>query len=322
MTSRNHAGGIHHYLKLNGLGGASTVDASEMLGEGHWVHLDAAHPDSRAWLETHTTLIPIAIDALLAEETRPRLATRGNNLLVTLRGINPDADQDLEDMISLRVWCDGTRLISTRLRSLQSTQDIRDAFNEGVGPKTMIEILTLGIDLLLQRMELPLHRLEEDAINLEDQLLEENQSVNHAELSNLRRNVLGLRRFLGPQRETLFALAAAQLEWITDIERIQLRELGERQARHVDLLDHIASRITVAQEEIRNTLTNAMNERMYVMSIAAALFLPLSFFTGLMGINVGGMPGIDDSRAFWIVVGLCLAAISGLLYLFRRRGWW
>lgn len=76
MTSRNHAGGIHHYLKLNGLGGASTVDASEMLGEGHWVHLDAAHPDSRAWLETHTTLIPIAIDALLAEETRPRLATR------------------------------------------------------------------------------------------------------------------------------------------------------------------------------------------------------------------------------------------------------
>jgi zinc transporter len=134
--------------------------------------------------------------------------------------------------------------------------------------------------------------------------------------------VLGLRRFLGPQRETLLGLAAAQLEWLSDIDRIQLRELGERQARHVDLLDHIASRITVAQEEIRNKLTNAMNERMYVMSIAAALFLPLSFFTGLMGINVGGMPGIEDSRAFWIVAGLCLAVILGLLYLFRRRGWW
>jgi len=322
MTSRTYTGGIHHYLKLDGLGGASSVDPTEMLGEGHWVHLDAAHPDSSAWLETHTTLIPMAIDALLAEETRPRLATRGNNLLVTLRGINPNADQDLEDMISLRVWCDGTRLITTRLRSLPSTQDIRDAFNEAIGPKTVLEILMLGIELLLERLEPSLHRLEEDAIDLEDRSLEGNESVSHAELSNLRRNVLGLRRFLGPQRETLLGLAAAQLEWLSDIDRIQLRELGERQARHVDLLDHIASRITVAQEEIRNKLTNAMNERMYVMSIAAALFLPLSFFTGLMGINVGGMPGIEDSRAFWIVAGLCLAVILGLLYLFRRRGWW
>jgi len=322
MTAGTYAGGIHHYLKLDGLGGASSVDPAAMLDEGHWVHLDAAHPDSRAWLEAHTTLIPIAIDALLAEETRPRLATRGDNLLVTLRGINPNADQDLEDMISLRVWCDGTRIISTRLRSLPSTQDIRDAFNEAIGPKTVLHVLVLWIDRLLQRMEPSLHQLEEGVIDLEDRLLEENQSDNHAELSNLRRNMLGLRRFLGPQRETLLALAVAQLDWLSDIDRIQLRELGERQARHVDLLDHLANRTTVAQEEIRNTMTNAMNERMYVMSIAAALFLPLSFFTGLMGINVGGMPGIDDARAFWIVVGLCLAVILGLLYLFRRRGWW
>jgi zinc transporter len=322
MTGSEATGAIHHFMRLDGAGGASPVEHATLVTTGHWVHLDAAHPDSRPWLQDHTDLIPTAIEALLAPETRPRLATRGANLLLTLRGVGLDHSHDLADMISLRIWCDGTRMISTRLRSLKSTQDVREALEEGKGPTSINGLLIFWVERMLKRMESPLQHLEESIMDMEDRALEAANQTSHADLSQLRRQILGLRRFLGPQREALLALADANVNWLDDLARAQLRESGERQSRHVDLLDHMYSRIAVAQEELRNTLSNQMNERMYVMSIAAALFLPLSFFTGLMGINVGGMPGIDDAYAFWIVVGLCGIAISGLLFLFRKQGWW
>jgi zinc transporter len=60
---------------------------------------------------------------------------------------------------------------------------------------------------------------------------------------------------------------------------------------------------------------------MYVLSIVAAVFLPLGFFTGLMGINVGGMPGVEHDGAFWLVVALCVGVTSALGIVFRRKKW-
>ena len=57
-----------------------------------------------------------------------------------------------------------------------------------------------------------------------------------------------------------------------------------------------------------------MNKNLYLISIIAAIFLPLGFLTGLLGINVGGIPGTDVTWAFWAVCAL-LAALGAL-------GWW
>lgn len=64
-----------------------------------------------------------------------------------------------------------------------------------------------------------------------------------------------------------------------------------------------------------------LNQRMYLLSIVAATFLPLGFFTGLMGINVGGMPGVEDQKAFWVVTRLCFVLFVLLTNVLRWRKW-
>ncbi|USN98292.1 MAG: hypothetical protein H6810_08900 [Phycisphaeraceae bacterium] len=60
---------------------------------------------------------------------------------------------------------------------------------------------------------------------------------------------------------------------------------------------------------------------MHLLTLFAAVLLPLGLLTGLLGINVGGMPGANDPWAFWIVcVGLCVVA-AGLVGLFRWLRW-
>ena len=86
-------------------------------------------------------------------------------------------------------------------------------------------------------------------------------------------------------------------------------------------MDETRDRAVLANEELANRIAEQMNERSYLFTVAAVIFLPLGFLTGLLGINVGGMPGVDSDLAFWIVVLLCAIAALGLTWMFRRRGW-
>jgi zinc transporter len=60
---------------------------------------------------------------------------------------------------------------------------------------------------------------------------------------------------------------------------------------------------------------------MLVLSIVAAVFLPLSFLTGLMGMNVAGLPGTVNPWSFWILVLLMVLAAACIMVVFRIRRW-
>ena len=86
-------------------------------------------------------------------------------------------------------------------------------------------------------------------------------------------------------------------------------------------VDAVRERAAVTQEELLSRLSEQLNQRMYVLSIVAAVFLPLGFLTGLLGINVGGIPGADNAQAFWIFSGLLLIAVVIQLLVFRWKKW-
>jgi zinc transporter len=141
------------------------------------------------------------------------------------------------------------------------------------------------------------------------------------ELAELRRQVVSLRRFLAPQREALSRLHSARLSWLDDDERARLRETSNQLTRYVEDLDAVRDRAGVTHEQIESHLSEQLNRRMYVLSIIAAIFLPLGFLTGLLGVNLGGIPGANSELAFGIFA-LGLAAVGGLVaWLFLRSRW-
>ena len=66
-------------------------------------------------------------------------------------------------------------------------------------------------------------------------------------------------------------------------------------------------RAAVIQEELAGRLAEQMNKRMYMLSMVAAVFLPLGFLTGLLGINFGGIPGAGNPLGFEWVIGVLVA---------------
>jgi zinc transporter len=130
-----------------------------------------------------------------------------------------------------------------------------------------------------------------------------------------------VRRFLAPQREALEALARQARDILGEDCIAAVREQSDRIARYVEDLDLVRERAMVLQEELLNRNVEQQNARMYVLAILSAIFLPITFITGLFGMNVAGLPGTRDAHAFGFVLAIMAAALAVAVALMRRKHW-
>lgn len=287
----------------------------------YWLHFDYEQQTTKQWLNSQSDLNQVVIDALLNDETRPRASAFNDGILISLRGVNLAANSNPEDMVSIRLWLSSSKVISTRHRTLLSTKDIADEFDRGQGPKTPAELVTILTERLIYRMADTIDEIEDKVSEIEEAILIASNYSLRNELSDLRRQIISLRRYLAPQREAMQQLLSEKVTLFNPEQKIQLRETTDHLIRFIEDLDSIKDRAAVSQEELSNRLAEQMNTRMYVLSIVAAIFLPLGFLTGLLGINVGGIPGSDNQYAF-AIFGLLLTVIVSLqIWVFKKNKW-
>ena len=314
---------FHFSCLLDGKGGLAPFDPVVPPYEGQtlWIHLNMENPAARDWLNSQDYLNPLAIEALLTIESRPRLTKLGNSALLAFRGVNLNEGAQPDDMIGIRLWADETRVISTFRRTLKSVDSIEQELRAGDGPKDSAEFIADLAYKLVTRMSDLVDDLEETIADLEARVLDSASRDTRYSLSDLRRQIIALRRYLAPQREALSSLISSKLNWLHEEHRVSLRETSDQLIRHLEDLDAVRERAAVTQEELKSRFAEQQNVRMYVLSIVSAIFLPLGFLTGLLGINVGGIPGADNPWSFAIFLAFLIIVVGGLLVYFRMKKW-
>jgi zinc transporter len=286
-----------------------------------WVHLNYTDAESRRWVLEESNLPPIAAQALLTEETRPRTTLFGDAALLALRGVNLNPGSDPVDMISIRAWATGQWIITTHKRPLLSITDITNLLDVNTGPLNTGDFIVELIHRLTLRIEDTIEEAEDQVAQLEEDVVTTGDNAFRSALSDIRRRAIILRRYLSPQREAMIKLYAEHIPWLTDTHRLHLHEATNRLIRHIEDLDAIRDRAAITQEELSNRHSEQMNERMYVLSLMAAIFLPLGFLTGLLGINLGGIPGAGNKWAFLFFLAILAVVICCQLLYFKKRKW-
>lgn len=310
--------------RLNGTGGGEALaweDLADGEAEDRWIHLHRQTDETRRWLVEQSGLDNFVIDALLAEESRPRCEVFPEGVLLDLRGVNLNPNSDPEDMVSLRLWIEPNRVISVRRRRLLAAQDLRDLIETGRGPRSTGELVARLSALLVARMSPVISDLDDQVDELETAVVATTARELRNRLGTLRRQTIALRRYIAPQREALGRLINEELPWMDQRIRMRLREAMDAVTRYLEDLDSARDRAAVVYEELSGRFAEQMNRTMYVLTLVASIMLPLGFLTGLLGINVSGIPGADYSWAFLIVcVFLALLATAQIL-IFRRLHW-
>ena len=224
-------------------------------------------------------------------------------------------------MVSLRFWIEADRIISLRHKRVLSTQDVKDEIVSGKGPKTTSELLSTVIERVADRIADYVDGVEAKMLEYEDAADVENIVKLRANVSNLRREAAMVRRYLAPQREALEALFRQSATLLVKEDRHYVQELSDRIIRYVEDLDLVREKAVVLQEELMNLTAQQQNDRMYVLSIVAVIFLPISFVTGLFGMNVAGLPGLETPSAFFYVAMAMTVMVVGALAYFRFKKW-
>ena len=286
-----------------------------------WVHLDAENDTALSWLNQHSGLNPLIREALLEQGTRPRSVVYESGVLVILRGVNYSPDADPEDMAAIRMFFSDQRIITLRRSRVMAIQDLHDKLVSGGGPTTVGEFFVAVVDRITDRIGEVVADIEERVDDLEDTIVSAQTAELRPRLAELRRESIHLRRYIAPQRDMLARLTHERIAWLTEPDRILLRESAERTARYVEDIDTARERALIAQEELNSRLAERMNRAMYTLSIVAAIFLPLGLLTGLLGINVGGMPGTENPWAF-LIVTVCLVLLAVVLIAWFKRIKW
>ena len=315
-----------HAVALDGNGGGRpleplAIDAALAGPEVVWLHLDMNVQSAREWIARREDIDSTIEDALLANETRPRAVSTDRGLLLVLRGVNMNPGAQPDDMVAVRLWIEPGRIISIRRRRVFSIQDIRDAIDAGRGPCSEGEFAVMLVEKLAERIGIIVDSIEELAQKAETDSPAAEPNALRTEVGAIRRRTAAIRRYLAPQRDALDRLYRNPGPLFASHEAEALREQADRITRYLEDLELVRERAIVLQEELMNRVAQEQNSRIYLLSVIAAIFLPLTFVTGLLGMNVAGLPGTDDPAAFVISLLIMGGLGVALAVFFKWRRW-
>ncbi|MDD3668730.1 MAG: CorA family divalent cation transporter [Alphaproteobacteria bacterium] len=309
---------------FNGRGGVRKIspqDIHKKQSGQTWVHVDYQDEDNQALIEK-LSLNKTITAALLDTDTSPRFIAHKKGLLLIMRGINFDK-RVAEDMIALRVWLEKGRLITLSHRSIPCIPFIQDALHRGKGPKNPVECLLAIAVCMTQNIALSIHWLHDVTDDLEDALIEEQgYSVRglYKQVADIRHKILELRRYIAPQ-ENVFKTLAGGTPLFGPDHLPQLTDIDADLHKALEDLDYLRDHASIIQTQLDNKMNVIFTQAMYLMSIVVVIFTPVTFVTGLLGSNIGGIPFSDHPNGFLFIVLILVIVIAFQLWLLKRKKW-
>jgi zinc transporter len=285
-----------------------------------WLHLDGRDPESLRWLEEESGIPGPAIRALRAIETRPRIEVFDGGALINLRGLGATPEDDPDELVSIRLWAQAGQVISVSFRSLLDLEFVREQMVEGRlrDPGDLISSLAMHIT---DRLDPQIAQQGDTIDECETDLDPDRAFAMRRVISRVRSQAISYRRFVSPQRQALERLATLSCGWLEEDDHIHLREAADRFARMAEELEAIRERSALLHEQLTDLRAEQLETRTLVLSIVALIFLPLTFITGLLGMNVEGIPFAHSPWSFWGVVIFCFVVAIGVSGYFVWARW-
>ncbi len=295
------------------------AQVADYRGDGFvWLHVEGAGRNGRPDLPS--SLPDLAANALLASETRPRCDEIEEGAIINLRGNALVATADSDRLVSIRVWVEGGRITSVTRNPLAALAKVEAAMLAGK--------LCDGGDFVAALAQAISTELDPEVAELGDALDDCEAGIESADIYALRRRIaalrsqaIALRRFVAPDRDALASMAQLPFAWISKDDRVHLRDAADRFARMAEELEAVRERAALLHEQLTDLRAEIVDRRSLAIAVVAFIFLPLTFVTGLLGMNVDGIPFADHEWAFWGVFGVCVLIALAVLGWFAVRQW-
>ena len=264
------------------------------------------------------------IEDILNTEQRPKIEIFDNYIFITMKMLTYDKKQNeiQDEQISLIL---GKHFVlSFQEQEGDVLGPLRDRLNGGAGRlrKLGSDYLMYAImDIIIDHYFYVLECMDDEINQLEDMVMNTPVQSQLQRIHYLKRELVDFRRAVWPVREVVSTLTREEYNLITRTTEPFLRDLYDHVFNTSEMIESLRDMVSGLMDVYLSNVSNRMNEVMKVLTIIATIFIPLSFFAGIYGMNFEYMPELKWHYSYFILWGFIIIAAGSMVYFFRRKKW-
>ena len=285
-----------------------------------WLHFSLADVRAKKWISSYERIPARAREILLDSDLHIRLEHVERGFAGILGDLHFDFDGDPDRLGEIHLFVDESLVVTARLHPLKVVDQLRLELRRGMAvtstPRPVIQFIEDFADVVATVIA-----SQSDLVDhVEDKILKDRFLREGGELGGVRRLLARLRRHMNARRSALTQVAHRPLAWWSQDDTSDLPRAIERLDRIALDLESVQERARLLHEEIAGRTAEATNHNLYIVSLLTAIFLPITLITGIFGMNVGGLPWVEESTGFlWVFGIMILTAVTSLVLLHWRR---
>ena len=300
------------------------ADISELRKDGVrlWIDIEAPSAEDTEWLAKEFGFHELALIDVLNNAVRPKQETYEDVLFTVVGAVNLNPGEDALDTINLNIFLTNHYIVSAHSKPLKTTRSTIAGLKKGRNWLTRgtDHVYYRLLDGVVDRYLDILDEMEEQFSDIEFKVFNTNDKSIQEEIFREKRRIAFLKRSIGPKRDALRELVHGSFEQIRPETQILLRDVLDHVMRINDGIESYRELASGLIDSYMSRLSNRMNEVMKLMSIIATVMLPLSFLTGVFGMNFEVIPGLHFEYGFWLLCFFMAILIVMIIWFFRRKG--
>ncbi|MCC3377091.1 magnesium/cobalt transporter CorA [Cohnella sp. REN36] len=282
----------------------------------YWIDADV---DDLVVLQPHFGLHDLAVeDCQNEEEQRPKLEVYDSHYFLVINSIRFDNEEIF--LRALNIFLGRHYLVTVTRQKINELRAIKPVLWEqevNTADRFMYHLVDLVVDnyfVVGDRIEARIEQLEED-------ILMHTKKSHLNEIISLRSEILWLKKVLGPQRDVIAVLNKKDLRLIDDQLQKYFVDIHENAIKIYETFETYRDLMANLREAYQSSVANRANEIMRVFTALTTIFMPLTFITGVYGMNFDYIPGMHDSYGSIILLGIMIGLGFGMFYFFRKKDW-
>src|SRR5690348_11278900 len=301
----------------------------EIAAEGlRWVKIDQPGALEQTWLEENFDFHALDLEDVLSRNQRPKIDVYDEYLFIVLHFPIFDRSAGRLGAGELDLFVGPGFLVSIPNQPLQPVEylfercrqkeELRDQlFSKGSG-FLLYRVIDDAFDYCFPMLRKIGNKL--DAV--EDEIFEGRSEEVVRDISNVKQEIINFRKVIRPQRTVLRDLENLKSRFLAtggDLE-IYFDDIGDAHERIWDMLENYKEVVEALEDTNESVISHRVNDILRVLTSISVIVLPLTLLASIWGMNVA-VPGEENMTAFWIVVGMMVVLLVGMIGYFRKRGW-
>lgn len=282
----------------------------------YWIDADV---EDLAVLQPLFGLHELAVeDSMTEEEQRPKIEVHDGHYFIVINSIRFDDEEIF--LRALNIFLGRHYIITVTKQKINELRAVKPLLLEqevNRPDRFLYHIVDLVVDnyfVVGDRIDARIEKLEED-------ILMHTKKSHLEEIIGLRSEILWLKKVLGPQKEVIAALNKRDLKLIDDQLQKYFHDIYENAVKIAEAFETYRDLMGNLREAYQSSLAGRANEIMRVFTALNTIFMPLTFLTGIYGMNFDYIPGLRTPGGSIILLGFMLVLGFGMYYFFRKKDW-